>query len=297
MAKKFDPNVDLEKILPLTWGQLAAGLLAIVMLLVMSCMLGVVIFIPSLRRPDFGITQWIAVIVGSIALLTMAVIAIISIINRNVIGKECTVGIASIHNGWYHFHRAGLLMTDKQRPLIIYSHVRLGGWGNSKRLFPIYCLGTGSETEQTISPSLRVTADGRFELVQMQSKTCIGGPLYSLLVHAFHNAGGFDVFGAQTALNQSKNEVATLRRQLDWLGVPLVAVQHRLEVVRPAQQSQHAELTSDLCHIALENIPQAQQDAWLFTAQERWPHIFHERKKGDPKVTLDAPTPSAEVTA
>ncbi len=296
MAKKFDPNVDLEKILPLTWGQLAAGLLAIVMLLVMSCMLGVVIFIPSLRRPDFGITQWIAVIVGSIALLTMAVIAIISIINRNVIGKECTVGIASIHNGGYHFHRAGLLMTDKQRPLIIYSHVRLGGWGNSKRLFPIYCLGTGSETEQTISPSLRVTADGRFELVQMQSKTCIGGPLYSLLVHAFHNAGGFDVFGAQTALNQSKNEVATLRRRLDWLGVPLVAIKHRLETLKPAYQSPHGKVTADLCHIALENIPTDMADEWLTKAQERFSNYFQPWKKGQPKVTADTPAPSAEVT-
>lgn len=297
MSKKFDPNVDLEKILPLNWAQLAAGLLAITLLLAMSFMSGVTIFIPSFHRSDMGVGQWFALIILTTVPLTAAVIAIISIIKRNVIGMECTVGITSVNGAVYHFHRPGLLMNSKQQPLIVYSHVRLGGWGNNERLFPIYCLGTDGEAEQPISPSLRVTAEGRFELVQMESKNRVGGPIYSLLVYAFHNAGGLDVFGAQTALNRSVNEVATLRHQLDWLGVPLVAIKHRLETLRPAYQSPHGAITADLCHIALENIPADMSDGWLTKAQERWPTLCQPWKKGDPKVTLTPPTSSPEVPA
>ena len=297
MAKKFDPNVDLEKIIPLTTGRLAAGLLAITLLLALSCMFGVVIFTPSLRRPDISIANWIALIVGMTAPLTIAVNAIISIIKRNVIGMECTVGITNVNGAVYHFHRPGLLMNSKQQPLIVYSHFRWGGWGNSKRLFPIYCLGTNSEAERQIALSLRVTPDGRFELVEMKYRRYVGGNIYDLLVLAYNNTGGFDPFRVQSAHNELVNEVATLRRQLDWLGVPLVAIKHRLEVVRSAQKSQHAELTNALCDQCLTNIPEDLKEGWFHTAFERWAHIFIEPKKGDPKVTLDAPTPPANVTA
>jgi hypothetical protein len=94
-----------------------------------------------------------------------------------------------------------------------------------------------------------------------------------------------------------RNRVEELEQREIQLGVPLLAIHERLRLIKPAYQSPHGHLTSELCREALQQIPSSLAEYWKNVAHTKWPWIFKPTRRNEPAPTLTPPTPTAEVSA